>query len=106
MGRIIPDPRAASTSTSESQQPTSSSTVHSEQAHTNVSVPGPSSCTPNPPQQQPCSGPQINPMTSTVPPGVENAGSPRLDDPAGGSTSAQVARPPKTPWILNRKIKG
>jgi len=106
--RIIPDPRAASTSTSESQQPTSSSTVHSKQAHTNVSVPGSSSCTPNPPQQQPCSEPQITPMTSTVPPGVEDAGSPRLDDPAGGSTSAQVAQASKNPMDLeqeNQRLK-
>ena len=47
-------------------------------------------------------------MTSTVPPGVEDAGSPRLDDPAGGSTSAQVAQASKNPMDLeqeNQRLK-
>lgn len=83
--------------------------VHSEQAHTNLSVPGPSSSTLNPPQQQPCSDPQITPMTSTVPPGVEDAGPPRVDDPAaGGSSSAQVAQASKNPMDLeqeNQRLK-
>ena len=104
--RIIPDPRTASTSTSESQKPTSSYAVNSEQAHTNISVPGPSSYTPSPPQQQPCSEPQIAPMTLT---GVED-GSLRLDgpmgsDPCGFPPLNQASKNPMNLEQENQRLK-
>jgi len=79
----IPEPR----NTSESQQPSTSTAEHSEQANSNLSVPGPSN-TLNQPQQPPEQSQNSTPMTPAVP-GTEDG----TQDQSGSVGSAASKNP-------------